>query len=56
MSDLTQAVTHQLWPLLDVNDIDRSIAFYRDQLGFKLVGQDAEPGKQINWCRLSRGG
>jgi glyoxylase I family protein len=45
----------QLWPLLAVTDIERSIAFYRDQLGFTVVG-DAKNKGRVYWCRLHRGG
>jgi glyoxylase I family protein len=46
----------ELWPLLDVTDINRSVDFYCDQLGFTLVAHDAPPGGQMGWCRLERGG
>jgi len=49
------AVVRQLWPLLVVQDIDRSVAFYRDQLGFAVVGH-AESDSKLFWCRLERGG
>jgi catechol 2,3-dioxygenase-like lactoylglutathione lyase family enzyme len=54
----TEAATviRQLWPLLEVRDIDRSVAFYRDRLGFTVVAHDAESGGRMNWCRLERGG
>jgi len=45
----------QLQPLLAVQDIDRSIEFYRDRLGFSLVGQADSDGK-IFWCRVERDG
>ncbi|MCC5827803.1 MAG: VOC family protein [Phycisphaeraceae bacterium] len=44
---------NELWPLLRVTDIERSIAFYRDQLGFDVVG-DAKSDGRIFWCRLKR--
>lgn len=43
----------QLWPLLYVRDIQRSIEFYRDQLGFTVVGE-AESNGCLFWCRLER--
>jgi len=52
----TGAIIRELWPLLDVTDIKRSVAFYRDQLAFAVVADDAEPGGQMGWCRLVRGG
>jgi len=45
----------QLWPLLFVQDLDRSIAFYRDRLGFDVVAHDSI-NDRIYWCRLERGG
>ena len=45
----------QVWPLLVVEDMDRSIDFYRDGLGFAMVGQ-AESNGKLFWCRLERGG
>jgi uncharacterized glyoxalase superfamily protein PhnB len=42
-----------LWPLLYVRDLKRSIAFYCDRLGFQLVDK-AESGSKIFWCRLVR--
>ena len=45
----------ELWPLLFVADIERSLAFYRDQLGFSLVGNANSEGRTY-WCRLQRGG
>lgn len=45
---------NELWPLLRVTDIERSIAFYRDQLGFDVVS-DAKAEGRTFWCRLKRG-
>jgi len=45
----------ELWPLLLVQDIERSLAFYRDRLGFELVGE-ARSGERMYWCRLQLGG
>jgi len=49
------AVLRQLQPLLTVQDIQRSIAFYRDQLGFNLKGQ-AENEGEVFWCSMERDG
>jgi catechol 2,3-dioxygenase-like lactoylglutathione lyase family enzyme len=49
------AVVRQLWPLLFVRDIDKSVRFYRDELGFVLANQ-AEAHGRMFWCRLERGG
>ena len=45
----------ELWPLLFVQDIERSLVFYRDRLGFDVVGE-AKVGGKTFWCRLQRGG
>jgi len=44
-----------LAPLLQVFDMPRSIAFYRDVLGFKIVAQ-APPGDDFDWGLLERDG
>ncbi len=46
----------QLWPLLSVRDISRSVRFYCEQLGFKLAGDDGKSAGQMRWCRVERGG
>ena len=45
----------QLVPLLDVEDIGRSVAFYVDGLGFELKNQ-WRPGGELRWCQVERGG
>lgn len=52
---LRTATVNDLIPLLFVEDIGRSLAFYRDQLGFSMV-EKWEPDGKLAWCRLSRGG
>jgi len=42
-------------PLLYVTDIDRSVAFYCNQLGFALT-ESWRPHDKLCWCRLERGG
>jgi len=49
------AVVRQLQPLLAVQDIQRSIAFYRDQLGFAMKSQAESEGK-VFWCSMERDG
>ena len=49
------AIVRQLKPLLAVSDIQRSVEFYRDRLGFNLTGQAENEGK-IFWCSMERGG
>ena len=49
------AAVRQLWPLLAVDEIDRSIDFYQNTLGFAVVGR-AEAAGRLFWCRLERGG
>ncbi|QDT90382.1 VOC family protein [Gimesia algae] len=43
-----------LVPLLFVDDIEDSIAFYTDRLGF-VSSMKWEPEGKIMWCRLERG-
>jgi uncharacterized glyoxalase superfamily protein PhnB len=45
----------QLKPLLAVADIQRSVEFYRDRLGFSLTGEAENEGKMF-WCSMERGG
>jgi uncharacterized glyoxalase superfamily protein PhnB len=49
------AVVRQLVPLLAVTDLQRSVEFYRDRLGFGLTGQAENEGKMF-WCRTARDG
>jgi glyoxylase I family protein len=44
-----------LAPLLQVFDMPRSVAFYRDILGFEVAGTSA-PGPQFDWALLRRDG
>ena len=41
-------------PLIQVFDMPRAVAFYRDVLGFELVSQ-SEPGDLFDWGLLERG-
>ena len=43
-----------IWPLINVTDMDRSLAFYRDGLGFEMVAS-WETSHGVAWCRLKRG-
>ncbi len=45
----------ELVPLLIVEDMDRSLGFYRDRLGFAVV-RTWEPDGRIAWCRAERDG
>ena len=45
---------HDLAPLLNVADLSRSLAFYRDALGFSVV-EDFELDGQILWTALESG-
>ena len=49
------ATIRELVPLLFVQDILRSAAFYQERLGFELT-QKWEPEGKLGWCRLSQGG
>lgn len=42
-------------PLLFVDDLSRSLTFYRDQLGFQIT-QDWSSDGRLAWCRLERDG
>lgn len=44
-----------LCPLLEVFDMRRSLALYRDVLGFELV-ESAPPGDDCDWCLLKGNG
>lgn len=44
----------ELVPLLFVEDIDDSIEFYTDKLGFE-VSLKWEPEGKVLWCRIDRG-
>jgi glyoxylase I family protein len=41
-------------PMLGVSDIGRSLAFYRDLLGFGVIST-FEPGRQMSWAHLLNG-
>jgi glyoxylase I family protein len=49
------AEIRELWPLLTVGEMARSLAFYRETLGFEFADK-AESSGRIFWCRLKRGG
>lgn len=44
-----------LCPLIQVFDMPRSLAFYRDVLGFEVI-QAAPPGDDCDWCWLRLNG
>lgn len=46
---------NELTPLLIVADLSRSLAFYRDRLGFQIAQEWSSEG-QLAWCRLERNG
>ena len=51
----TTANLTQVVPLLGVTDMERSLRFYLDGLGFTLKNK-WEPEGRIRWCWLTRGG
>ncbi len=51
----TQANLTQVVPFLGVTDMERSLRFYLDGLGFTLKNK-WEPEGRIRWCWLTRGG
>jgi catechol 2,3-dioxygenase-like lactoylglutathione lyase family enzyme len=40
-----------LTPLIEVFDMPRSVAFYRDVIGFEVTVQ-SRPGEDFDWCLL----
>jgi len=50
-----RAAVQQVWPLLAVEDVERSLDFYQNMLGFTVVGR-ADAAGRLFWCRLERGG
>jgi uncharacterized glyoxalase superfamily protein PhnB len=55
MPEPPTAVISELVPLLYVDDVGRSVAFYRDSLGFRLA-LTWEPEGRLTWCRMERDG
>lgn len=51
----TTANLTQVVPLLGVTDMERSLRFYLDGLGFTMKNK-WEPEGRIRWCWLTRGG
>ena len=45
-----------LTPLFEVFDMPTSIAFYRDVLGFQIVGSDGKPVPNNDWVALELNG
>ena len=41
-------------PFLHVEDMSKSVHFYVDQLGFRIVS-DWRPNGELRWCRLEHG-
>lgn len=39
-------------PLIQVFDMPTSVRFYRDKLGFEVVGTDGKPPDDFDWCLL----
>jgi catechol 2,3-dioxygenase-like lactoylglutathione lyase family enzyme len=54
-SPVTTANLTQVVPFLGVTDMERSLSFYLDGLGFTLKNK-WEPEGRIRWCWLTRGG
>lgn len=45
---------HKMTPLLQVFDMPKSLAFYRDALGFVVISTSS-PGDDCGWAMLERG-
>src|SRR6218665_3388940 len=54
-SGAVRGTVRALWPLLTVQNIAASIAFYRDRLGFDVIDEAKGP-EGLFWCRLTRDG
>jgi uncharacterized glyoxalase superfamily protein PhnB len=54
VQSVTSAV-QELVPLLVVESISRSVAFYRERLGFEMT-QSWDPDGVLTWCRMERNG
>ena len=50
---MTTIGLENMTPLLQVFDMARSVAFYRDLLGFALIAQ-SRSGEEFGWCLLRR--
>lgn len=48
------ASIREVWPLMLVQDLEKSLVFYRDLLGFNVEAESLADGK-VFWCRISRG-
>ena len=46
---------HSMSPLLEVFDMPRSLAFYRDKVGFRVTG-DSGKGDDSGWVMMELGG
>jgi len=55
MAPTTTANLTQVVPFLGITDMERSLHFYLDGLGFTLKNK-WEPEGRIRWCWLTRGG
>jgi uncharacterized glyoxalase superfamily protein PhnB len=55
MSNKNPTAVRELWPLLFVRDIARSMEFYRERLGFQVANEASSEGR-VCWCRMQRGG
>lgn len=55
MSRASTPTISELVPLLYVDDVDQSVAFYRDKLRFRLATA-WEPDGKLTWCRMERDG
>jgi len=54
-SSQPSATIRELVPLLFVQDVEQSAAFYRGKLGFEMTLKWESDG-QLSWCRLARDG
>ena len=53
---MDKPAVRELWPLLSVCNIEESVRFYTEALGFEVVGKAKNDRGTVFWCRLRRGG
>ncbi len=52
---MSEGDVQRIWPLLWVSNLEASITFWVERLGFSLVAADGSEGER-SWCRVERGG
>ena len=55
-AEVRTARIHEVCPLLAVSNIDRSVEFYTERLGFRVATEARDDANKLFWCRLERDG